>query len=207
MKSLVTEWANEWGRKMGIYGINTEKFPAGHHDDLDAFRHAFCHAYVMAWGSFTDLNKDVSDWIGMVMEIPEIFGNKSANPCASAMDLYNNGVGQKLAPTSLEMGAAVLRGEHPTEVIARRIADAVKRGDTINSFGDPRMPMHCHAKAKLPGGEYKWRTKGDGKVRWEHASREGQIFSVEKPPKGGNPGAEYGCRCWAEPLPDDEAKT
>lgn len=50
---------------------------------------------------------------------------------------------------------------------------------------------------------YIWRTAGDKKVRAEHAHRAGLVFRYDQPPKGGNPGEDYGCRCWAEPIPDD----
>jgi hypothetical protein len=36
------------------------------------------------------------------------------------------------------------------------------------------MPKHCHMQAKLPGGDYIWRTKSDDKVRWGHAVRQGK---------------------------------
>ncbi|MFN7163103.1 MAG: phage minor head protein [Pseudomonadota bacterium] len=50
---------------------------------------------------------------------------------------------------------------------------------------------------------YVWRTQNDKDVRSAHAAREGLIFRYDEPPAGGNPGEDYGCRCWAEPLPDD----
>jgi hypothetical protein len=50
-----------------------------------------------------------------------------------------------------------------------------------------------------PTTHYIWRTAGDKNVRPEHAENDGRIFSWNKPPRTGHPGAEYGCRCWAEP--------
>lgn len=47
---------------------------------------------------------------------------------------------------------------------------------------------------------YIWRTQGDEKVRPSHKSNNGKIFSYDNPPPTGNPGDEYGCRCWAEPY-------
>ncbi len=47
---------------------------------------------------------------------------------------------------------------------------------------------------------YIWRTQGDGKVRPSHAANDGQVFAWDDPPSTGHPGAEYGCRCWAQPL-------
>ena len=200
MKESVVNWANDWGRKMGIYGIKTNKISAGQHDDLDAFRHAFCHAFVKGWLYFTPIAKDVSDWIGLIMEVPGLFSAGSTTPCASAMDYHNNKVGQDLAPSWQDMQGVLQSAEDPTPYIAKRIADAVRRGDTINSFDDPRMPIHCHAKTKVPGGQYIWRTQQDDKVRWDHAVRNGKIFLMKEPPTDGHPGTAHNCRCYAEPI-------
>lgn len=47
---------------------------------------------------------------------------------------------------------------------------------------------------------YVWRTRGDSNVRTSHAENNGKIFSWDAPPTTGHPGAEYGCRCIAEPY-------
>lgn len=49
-------------------------------------------------------------------------------------------------------------------------------------------------------GKYIWRTQGDGKVRSEHAERDGKTFSWNDPPEGGHPGEAPNCRCWAEEV-------
>jgi SPP1 gp7 family putative phage head morphogenesis protein len=47
---------------------------------------------------------------------------------------------------------------------------------------------------------YYWRTMRDIHVRPKHRRREGKLFSYEdRPPEGGLPGEDYGCRCAAEP--------
>ena len=51
---------------------------------------------------------------------------------------------------------------------------------------------------------YIWRTRGDGKVRPEHAANNGKIFSWDNPPSTGHPGEAYGCRCWAEAYHPEE---
>jgi len=51
---------------------------------------------------------------------------------------------------------------------------------------------------------YIWRTRKDIAVRKEHREREGKIFNRNDPPKGGNPGDDFGCRCWAEAFEYDE---
>ncbi len=203
VQTLVAEWANDWGRREGIYGISVKDAPAGQHDDLDAFRHAFCHAYLMAWGPFSNFNKELSDWLGLIIEKDNL-GINNKNFCSARMDFHNNKVGQDLAPTPQEMSQILHAGKDPTTLIAQRIAAAVKRGDTINSFDDPRLPLRCHAQAKIPGGVYMWRTKGDKQVRLEHAMREGRVFRLENPPQDGHPGSAYNCRCLAEPMKAQE---
>ncbi len=47
---------------------------------------------------------------------------------------------------------------------------------------------------------YIWRTRGDGNVRSSHAANDGKVFAWDNPPATGNPGDDYGCRCWAEPY-------
>ncbi|MGH1455831.1 MAG: phage minor head protein [Alphaproteobacteria bacterium] len=51
-------------------------------------------------------------------------------------------------------------------------------------------------------GQYIWRTVGDDKVRDAHKGYDGQVFSWNNPPEGGNPGEDYNCRCWADPIED-----
>lgn len=47
---------------------------------------------------------------------------------------------------------------------------------------------------------YVWRTSRDERVRDSHRDREGKVFSWNKPPEGGHPGIDYGCRCTSEPI-------
>jgi len=48
--------------------------------------------------------------------------------------------------------------------------------------------------------EYKWRTSRDERVRDTH-KKDGKTFSWDKPPADtGHPGADYQCRCYAEPI-------
>lgn len=51
--------------------------------------------------------------------------------------------------------------------------------------------------------KYTWKTVGDSRVRPEHVSRNGNVYSWDKPPAGGNhPGLEVRCRCRADPVFD-----
>ena len=51
--------------------------------------------------------------------------------------------------------------------------------------------------AKTPDGYYIWRTVEDGKVRAVHAQYNRTIRSWADAP---DPGEDYNCRCWAEPI-------
>lgn len=51
---------------------------------------------------------------------------------------------------------------------------------------------------------YRWRTRQDGRVRKSHALRHGRLFSWNYPPDGGHPGEDYGCRCTAEMVRDED---
>ena len=50
---------------------------------------------------------------------------------------------------------------------------------------------------KKKSGKYIWRTVGDEKVREGHAAFNGTIRDLADSP---DPGEEFNCRCWAEPL-------
>jgi len=53
------------------------------------------------------------------------------------------------------------------------------------------------AESGKKSGQYIWRTRGDSKVRSEHAERDGKVFEWDNPPEGGHPGEAPNCRCWA----------
>ena len=72
------------------------------------------------------------------------------------------------------------------------------------------------ARAEAVGStHYIWHTCGDGAVREMHAALDGTVQAWNAPPacetgKGGapvraNPGCVWNCRCWAEPLFENEA--
>ncbi len=77
--------------------------------------------------------------------------------------------------------------------IARRHANFIAR-DQLGKF---TASLH-EAQSKYIGAtKYIWQTSLDNRVRPEHAAREGKVFEYAKPPKGGNPGIDYRCRCAA----------
>lgn len=59
---------------------------------------------------------------------------------------------------------------------------------------------------KMFGGSthYIWHTQEDDRVRPSHAANDKKIFAWGNPPATGNPGEDYNCRCWAEPIKKDE---
>lgn len=61
-------------------------------------------------------------------------------------------------------------------------------------------------EAERAGTHYIWRTRGDGKVRPEHAANNGKIFAWDSPPSTGHPGEDYNCRCIAEPYVEGESE-
>jgi|GEM_PF-5548539 len=54
---------------------------------------------------------------------------------------------------------------------------------------------------------YIWRTQEDERVRASHAANDGKIFEWDSTPPTGHPGADYGCRCFAEPILDGAQET
>ena len=58
------------------------------------------------------------------------------------------------------------------------------------------------AVSKAPPGKYIWRTVGDNRVREEHAALDGEVREWNDSP---DPGKEFNCRCWAEPIKIQDA--
>lgn len=56
--------------------------------------------------------------------------------------------------------------------------------------------------AGFPG--FRWHTVQDERVRDEHAELDGRVFRWDDLPPEGAPGTEPRCRCFAEPLTEDE---
>lgn len=102
---------------------------------------------------------------------------------------------------------AIATGATPKQ-LAAEIADRYKVADDramliardqIGKF----FGQVAEARQKTMGvTHYTWRTSNDERVREEHAAREGEVFAWDDPPEGGNPGEDFQCRCFAEPLLD-----
>jgi len=61
-------------------------------------------------------------------------------------------------------------------------------------------PIEWFLKQERPTLHYIWRTRDDENVRSSHAANNGLVFAWDDPPATGHPGADYGCRCTAEPY-------
>ncbi len=70
----------------------------------------------------------------------------------------------------------------------------------------PVTGLPAFSESEKKDGTYIWRTRGDGKVRSEHAERDGKEFSWDDPPDGGHPGEAPNCRCRAEDVEEDNKK-
>lgn len=62
---------------------------------------------------------------------------------------------------------------------------------------DDTLAALNEAVAQTPEGTYIWRTVGDDKVRSTHAELNGTVRKWADSP---DPGEDYNCRCWAEPI-------
>ena len=94
--------------------------------------------------------------------------------------------------------------------VVRHRAVCIARTETARARSN-----FTQARARAVGStHYKWHTVGDSRVRPMHAALDGTIQSWNDPPVcdlgQGNqplhahPGCIYNCRCWAEPIFDDE---
>jgi len=63
--------------------------------------------------------------------------------------------------------------------------------------------VNASRQKSLGVSRFVWRTVGDERVRDEHSSLDGKIFSYDDPPSEGLPGEPINCRCYAEPVLSD----
>jgi SPP1 gp7 family putative phage head morphogenesis protein len=74
----------------------------------------------------------------------------------------------------------------------------------VNEMGNLNAALTEHQQTTNGITHYVWRTSLDERVRPTHISKEGVTFAWNKPPEDtGHPGADYRCRCTAEPTFDD----
>ncbi len=92
-----------------------------------------------------------------------------------------------------------------TDIPDRDVFEALKAFQKNHSLrptgeaspGDETVQALDKESAKTPDGHYIWRTVEDEKVRSEHAQYNRTIRAWSDSP---DPGEDYNCRCWAEPI-------
>ena len=97
---------------------------------------------------------------------------------------------------------------------AESIISAIKPGGTLVRKINPVKRIHGIATNQVSSyynllnslrqqeagiTSYYWGTMLDSRVRPAHRTREGKVYSWNKPPIGGHPGEDIGCRCIAYP--------
>lgn len=70
------------------------------------------------------------------------------------------------------------------------------KDNTNHTYNIPK-----YTRDNLPTALYIWHTSGDDKVRSEHKEKEGKVFSIDEEEF---PGEAYNCRCYAEPITNEE---
>lgn len=83
-----------------------------------------------------------------------------------------------------------------------------ERLDAFSPLAFASAAVHRAASAvvgawgRLTGSpRWRWRTRGDDRVRPSHRRLEGRVFKIgEGDPQEGQAGDAWGCRCWMEPL-------
>lgn len=83
--------------------------------------------------------------------------------------------------------------------VAKSRSELIAR-DQVNKFNGQLNQLR---QQDVGVTKYRWRTSLDERVRPEHASREGKVFSWDDPPSDGHPGEPIQCRCYAEPIIED----
>lgn len=69
-----------------------------------------------------------------------------------------------------------------------------------------KLLAHTAAAQQRSAGvtHYIWRAIGDERTRPAHAARDGKRFEWANPPRDGHPGEPVLCRCYAEPVLDED---
>ena len=195
-------------------------------DDIDSFRHAYVTAKLAdtaeKYGAGSP--ESIVRIAGTINEVSWILGNNTSEE--SLADMGNNEWGLAIrAGVDREIEEMLKRGEITEKekkdvrewLLRVRIAQAVMDGRLTqhplsrsrhpsdrqkerDSEAEVRKRLDRYLQQRRKGAFYIWRTKEDDRVREDHGLRDGMVFAWDHPPKGGHPGDDYGCRCWAEPL-------
>lgn len=89
------------------------------------------------------------------------------------------------------------------KAISKQNNTAAKRAKLIARDQSSKLnsALNQQRQQNLGVEEYIWRTAGDGRVRDNHANKNGKIFRWDSPPEDtGHPGQDIQCRCVAQPI-------
>lgn len=100
------------------------------------------------------------------------------------------------------IAAGIKRGDNGAEILRTLEKELALAGDMRGKFLRRAVAGMLDEVAQHANGitRYIWRSRDDEKVRGSHAANDDRVFAWDSPPPTGHPGAEFGCRCWAEPY-------
>lgn len=130
-------------------------------------------------------------------EILEYFTNENAELITSIPEQYLSDV------ASLTARAFTNRMSPDTfaaELLARYdITENRARFIARDQIGKLHGQLAAYRQSSLGITHYFWIDRRDNRVRPAHRARHGKRFAYAKPPKGGHPGEDFGCRCVNRP--------
>lgn len=146
----------------------------------------------VAAAGLTDAIRDFSaENVALIKSIPDTYFGDVEKVLTRGLN-----AGQRAPAIAAELEERLGVAEDRARLIAR---DQV--GKFFSSLNETR-----HRGLGL--NRYVWRTSNDERVRPEHAELNGQVFSYDDPPvvdgEAVNPGDAILCRCWADPVLDDD---
>lgn len=136
----------------------------------------------------------IAENVSLIKSIPEQYSNKLNT-------IIYEGITKDLRASDIAKSIRELSG------VTERRAKFIAR-DQVAKLNSQITTKRMEA---LGIKKYIWRTSKDERVRGRpgglypnarpsHWAREGKIFRIDKPPAGGHPGEDYGCRCEREAI-------
>lgn len=158
---------------------------------------------------------DLSDQVEQVVGVrPDLTATPAAGRAMSRASRQTINLMRGVQPDAkARMSEIVLEGFRKgsaTEVVGRRLEEATgigrRRAQFVarNEMGNLYATHTRVRQQELGITRYRWRTSRDERVRASHGDKEGEIFAWTEPPADtGHPGADFNCRCTAEPVLED----
>lgn len=119
-----------------------------------------------------------------------------------------------LSGTRAEANASIIDELKKQLGLTTKVAESRAKLIAITETARANASINQARAMKAGASQYRWHNSGDGAVRHSHLiykgkPMQGQIFSWDKPPTlsdgmTGHPGTFPRCRCFAEPVFDDE---